>query len=67
MSYQAVQNCKTAEEAIEASDYFLGQRAKVISLTVHGNLNGEWVVMPEFDAVQSKDRKRLLESQGIEE
>lgn len=67
MSYQTVRNCKTPEEAIAASDYFLGQRAKVVGLMVSGNLNGEWTVMPEFEISQSKDRHRLLQSQGIEE
>lgn len=67
MPYQIVNDCKTPDEAIAASKYFIGQRAKVVKLAASGNMNGEWVVIPEFEVVQDKGRHRLMEAQGIRE
>ena len=42
------------EQAIQLSRYFIGQQAKVISITAVGNSNGTYTVMPEYVVTETK-------------
>lgn len=55
--YEVVRDCKTAEEAIEKSVFRVGQLARLKSLHVTGDTDGQWTVIPRFEVIEEQENK----------
>lgn len=56
--YEVVKNCKTPMEAMEKSGLRVGQPARIKSLHVTGNTDGQWTVIPRFEIVEEQGQEK---------